>query len=146
MTQKTVNAAGVWFYSQTTNRYLYLLRNDPKNPECWSLPGGKSEIKESLLETIERECGEELGSMPNYIKLMPIEKFTSDDGVFAYHTFFCVVENEFIPKLNHEHFGYAWVDTTIVPKPLHKGLWSTINFEAVQSKISIIQKQLQTSQ
>jgi len=44
MTQKTVTAAGVWFYSQTTNRYLYLLRNDPKNTECWSLPGGQWSI------------------------------------------------------------------------------------------------------
>lgn len=101
---------------------------------------------ESIMAAMVRECEEEIGSMPEYIRLMPLEKFTSDDGGFSYHTFFCVVKNEFIPKLNHEHFGYAWVDTTIVPKPLHKGLWSTINFEAVRDKISIIQQQLYTSQ
>ena len=142
MTQKTVHAAGVWFYSQTTNRYLYLLRNDPKNPECWSLPGGKSEIKESLLETIERECGEELGSMPDYVKLIPLEKFTSADGGFEYNTFFCLITNEFQPILNDEHTGYAWITAGTWPRPLHPGLWATVNFDAVQNKIKTVESSI----
>ena len=135
----TVTAVGVWFYSRSTKRYLYLLRNDPKNPECWSLPGGKSEAGESLFETLERECTEELGTMPVYLKLMSIEKFTTADGKFEYNTFVAVVDDEFIPVLNHEHFGYAWIDATVIPKPLHKGLWSTVNFQAVQNKIQVIE-------
>ena len=137
-----VTAVGVWFYSRSTKRYLYLLRNDPKNPECWSLPGGKSEPAESLFDTLERECTEELGTMPSYLKLMPIEKFTTADGKFEYNTFVAVVDIEFIPVLNHEHFGYAWIDASVIPKPLHKGLWSTVNFEAVQNKILVIESSL----
>jgi 8-oxo-dGTP pyrophosphatase MutT (NUDIX family) len=137
-----VSAVGVWFYSRSTKRYLYLLRNDPKNPECWSLPGGKSQPGESLFDTLERECTEELGTMPTYIKLMPIEKFTTGDGKFEYNTFVAVVDAEFIPTLNHEHFGYAWIDADVIPKPLHKGLWSTVNFEAVQNKILVIESSL----
>jgi len=143
---KVVNAVGIWFYSQSTNRYLYLVRNDPKHPDSWGLPGGNIESGESIMAAMVRECEEEIGSMPNYIKLMPLEKFTSADGGFAYNTFFCVVANEFSPQLNDEHSGYAWIDSGTWPKPLHPGLWSTINFEAVKSKISVIQKQLQTSQ
>lgn len=143
---KTVNAVGIWFYSQSTNRYLYLIRNDPKHPDSWGLPGGKMEQGESIMAAMVRECEEEIGSMPDYLKLMPLEKFTSADGGFAYNTFFCVVEKEFSPELNDEHLGYAWINSGTWPKPLHPGLWSTINFEAVQSKISIIQQQLQTSQ
>ena len=41
-----IDAVGVWFYSTTTDRYLYLLRNDAKNPGCWGLPGGKVDGKE----------------------------------------------------------------------------------------------------
>jgi 8-oxo-dGTP pyrophosphatase MutT (NUDIX family) len=138
-----ISAVGIWFYSQSTNRYLYLLRNDLKHPDCWSLAGGKIEAGESIMAAMVRECEEELGSMPEYIKLMPLEKFTSADNGFVYHTFFCVVENEFRPVLNNEHKGYAWLESGSWPKPLHGGLWSTINFEAVQSKIAVIQSQLQ---
>ena len=134
-------AVGVWFYCIKTNRYLYLLRNDRRNAGTWGLPGGKSRANETLLETIERECTEELGFWPSVIKLVPIEKFTSNDNNFCYHTFFCLVEKEFVPDLNHEHSGYAWVDATTWPKPLHPGLWSTVNFEEVQQKVAIIQKQ-----
>jgi 8-oxo-dGTP pyrophosphatase MutT (NUDIX family) len=122
------------------------MRNDSKHPDCWSLAGGKQEIDETLLQTLERECEEELGSMPDYIKLMPLEKFTSADNGFVYNTFFCIVADEFKPILNDEHLGYAWIDSGTWPKPLHPGLWSTVNFEAVRSKIAIIQTQLQTSQ
>ena len=62
---KTVNAVGVWFYSQSTNRYLYLLRNDPKHPDSWGLPGGKMESGETIISAMTRECQEELGAMPD---------------------------------------------------------------------------------
>ena len=141
-----VAAVGIWFYSQSTNRYLYLMRNDPKHPDSFGLPGGKIEPGESIMAAMVRECEEELGSMPDYVKLMPLEKFTSADGGFEYNTFFCITETEFTPRLNNEHLGYAWIDSGTWPKPLHPGLWSTINFEAVRDKISIIQQQLYTSQ
>jgi 8-oxo-dGTP pyrophosphatase MutT (NUDIX family) len=51
-----LNAVGVWFYSSSTHRYLYLMRNDPKHPYHWGLPGGKVENGETLLDTITREC------------------------------------------------------------------------------------------
>jgi len=89
-----------------------------------------------------RECFEEIGFMPEYQRMVPIEKFTSSDNNFNYHTFFCVVEEEFIPVLNDEHTGYAWINSGIWPKPLHPGLWATINFSAVQEKISTIQQSL----
>lgn len=139
MDSSVVTAVGVWFYSRATRRRLYLLRNDPKNPECWSLPGGKSEPGESLIQTLERECTEELGALPVYTKLMPLEKFTTADGRFEYNTFVAVLEQEFVPVLNSEHHGYAWIDSAIIPKPLHKGLWSTVNIEAVQEKLTTIE-------
>ena len=140
-----INAVGVWFYSIATDRYLYLLRNDVKNPGCWGLPGGKVDAGENLQEALTRECTEEIGIWPEAIKLVPIEKFTSIDNKFSYHTFFCLVENEFVPILNNEHYGYSWIKSGVWPKPLHPGLWTTINFKEILDKIDGI-KQFQISQ
>ena len=146
MESSTVNAVGVWFYSVSTQRYLYLLRNDPRHPGTWGLAGGKIESNETLMQAMTRECTEELGAMPEYLKLVPLEKFTSSDQGFNYHTFFCSVAKEFIPNLNHEHIGYAWINAGTWPKPMHPGLWSTINFDAVKEKIITIEQMIQTSQ
>jgi 8-oxo-dGTP diphosphatase len=140
-----INAVGVWFYSIATDRYLYLLRNDVKNPGCWGLPGGKVDAGENLQEALTRECTEEIGIWPEAVKLVPIEKFTSIDNKFSYHTFFCLVENEFVPILNNEHYGYSWIKSGVWPKPLHPGLWTTINFKEILDKIDGI-KQFQISQ
>lgn len=130
-----LNAVGVLFFAADTKRHLYLLRNDKKNPGCWALPGGKVEANESLLDALKRECKEELGIWPETGKPIPLEKFTSDNGEFIYHTFVVSVDCEFVPVLNDEHLGYAWVDQGQCPRPIHPGLWSTMNIEVVQDKI-----------
>ena len=134
-----VKAVGVWFYCVRTRCYLYLLRNDSKYPDTWGLAGGKVEPNETLITAVERECSEELGSMPEYQQLIPIEMFTSADGGFEYHTFWCRVDHEFIPELNHEHVGYAWVHSGRLPRPLHPGLWNTVNLDAIQKKIASLE-------
>ena len=131
----TVKAVGVWFLSKNTGRYLYLLRNDPKHPETWGLPGGKVDAGETLLGGMERECVEELGHFPAYQQMFPLEKFTSADGVFEYYTWVCVVQDEFTPVLNNEHIGYAWIDRGSRPKPMHPGLWNTVNLDEIKEKI-----------
>jgi len=136
----TVKAVGVWFLSRSTGRYLYLLRNDSKHPETWGLPGGKVESGETLLGGMERECIEELGHFPEYHRLVPLEKFTSADGVFEYHTWVCVLDREFVPVLNDEHIGHAWIQAGIWPKPMHPGLWNTVNIDAVQQKLASVER------
>jgi 8-oxo-dGTP pyrophosphatase MutT (NUDIX family) len=134
-----VTAVGVWFYAVNTRRYLYLMRNDAKHPGTWGLPGGRVESGETLLAAMNRECCEEMGFVPEYSKLLPLEKFTTADLGFEYHTFFCTVANEFCPTLNNEHIGYAWINSGTWPRPMHPGLWSTVNFQAVQDKILVIE-------
>ena len=140
MEPSVVNAVGIWFYAIDTQRYLYLLRNDPRHPGTWGLPGGKMDAGETLIQAIERECSEEMGSMPQYIRLAPLEKFTSADHGFVYHTFFCSVATEFTPVLNNEHVGWAWIASGHWPKPMHPGLWSTVNFDAVREKTSVMER------
>jgi 8-oxo-dGTP pyrophosphatase MutT (NUDIX family) len=131
-------SAGVFFYSKQTQRFLYLLRTDAKNPGNWGIPGGKIDRGETLLEGIIRECEEEIGYFPEDAKLVPIQKFINHS--FTYHTFFCEVADEFIPILNEEHCGYAWVGEDQYPKPLHPGLFSTVNFDVVQEKLNTLTK------
>ena len=131
-------SAGVFFYAKDTERFLYLLRTDNKNPGNWGIPGGKVEQDETLFEGIARECNEEIGCFPINAKLIPIQKFVNH--TFTYHTFFCAVDSEFIPILNDEHCGYAWVGDNQYPKPLHPGLFSTVNFDVVQEKLNALTK------
>lgn len=128
-------SAGIFFYSKKTQRYLFLLRNEPRNP-TWSIPGGKINKNETLLAGLKRECLEEMNFWSNDLKLVPIQKFVNN--TFAYHTFFCSIDEEFTPTLNHEHIGYAWVGNDMYPKPLHPGLYSTINMETVTEKMKTL--------
>jgi 8-oxo-dGTP pyrophosphatase MutT (NUDIX family) len=131
-------SAGIFFYSKNTERFLYLLRTDTKNPGNWGIPGGKIEEDETLLDGLQRESVEEIGYWPENPKLVPIQKFVNNN--FIYHTFFSQVEEEFIPVLNGEHCGYAWVGEGQYPKPLHPGLFSTVNFDVVQKKLNTLIK------
>lgn len=126
-------AAGVFFYSKSTQRYLYLLRSDQRSP-TWSIPGGGIDQDETLLEGIIRECQEEMKFDLSELKLIPIQKFVNNN--FVYHTFFCEVDEEFMPLLNDEHVGYAWVRSGLYPKPLHPGLFSTVNIDIVIEKLN----------
>ncbi len=130
-------AAGIFFYSTTTDRYLFLLRSDARNPS-WSMPGGGIEKDETLLEGLTRECIEEMNIDITGFKLIPIQKFVNNN--FTYNTFYCEVEKEFTPLLNYEHIGYAWVGGDQYPKPLHPGLFSTINFDLVQDKLKALKE------
>ena len=76
--------------------------------------------------------------LPDIIKSIPIEKFTHTKNNFIYETFVNIVEDEFIPELNYEHVGYAWVDVDHFPKPLHPGLYQTLNIDSINEKIKTL--------
>lgn len=136
------SAVGIIFKAVETNRHLFLLRSGKKRLE-WGLPGGKIEKDETLKQALQRECLEEIDYWPDNLKLFPIEKFVSFDNNFVFHTFYSVVEKEFIPKLNHEHCGYCWIDHHTYPTPLHRGLFNTLNYQIILEKIQIINESRQ---
>jgi 8-oxo-dGTP pyrophosphatase MutT (NUDIX family) len=137
-----IEGVGTFIYSISTHRYLFLLRNSTKYAGTWGLAGGKIDANEQILGSLTRELKEELGYEFQDVKVIPIEKFTSDNGNFAYHTFLIPIEEEFVPILNYEHRGYSWVSLEDHPKPLHPGVWRTINFTAVIEKIKTLERVL----
>ena len=124
--------SGALFYSLKTKRFLLLHRRNGKHNNLWGLVGGTNEGSETPWEGLQREITEEIGELPSITKTMPLETFVSTDSKFQFHTYLCVVEDEFIPHLNEEHDGYAWVSFGHWPKPLHHGLRNTL-----QSKINL---------
>jgi len=134
-----IEGVGTFIYCTATQRYLFLLRNSSKYSGTWGLAGGKIDTGEQLLDTLHRELEEELGYNFINTKVIPIEKFTSDNNQFSYNTFLIPIEEEFVPELNYEHRGYCWVSLEDHPKPLHPGVWRTVNFKSVMDKIKTLE-------
>ena len=55
-----------------------------------------------------------------------------------FHTYLCAIKDEFIPKLNGEHDGYAWLASVAWPKPLHQGLRNTLQSKKNQTKLETV--------
>lgn len=142
MNESAINGCGAFIYCTTTRRYLFLLRATKKYAKTWGVAGGKTELNENLLESLHRELSEELGYDFTQTKVIPIEKFTADNNKFSYNTFLIPIDNEFVPHLNHEHRGFCWVSLDDHPKPLHPGVWRTINFKEVIAKIKLLESVL----
>ena len=142
---KINQSVGALIYSIKTQRYLFLLRDTDKFSGTWGLVGGKIEEGETPIKALLREMSEEIGGIIRDPKIIPIEKFTSENGKFIYHTFITPVEEEFMPELNSEHRGYCWVKLEDKPKPLHPGFWRTINFESVMNKIKTLEDALKVT-
>lgn len=130
---------GTLFLSVNTNRVLLQFRNsDKRHKHTWGFWGGIVEKGESPYDALVRELNEELGNFPEINKLNPIDVYQSKDKNFMYYSFVAVIEDEFIPKLNGESCGYAWVDIGQWPKPLHEGARVTLTRNDGKSKLETI--------
>lgn len=138
MTQSDIVCSGALFYTLSTNRFLFLHRTDGKRGNLWGLVGGTNEGKETPWEGLKREIEEEIGFLPQIKKTIPLESFVSNDEKFLFHTYLCVIQEEFIPILNEEHDGYAWCSFNKYPKPLHQGLKNTLQNKTNQTKLQTV--------
>ena len=129
--------SGALFYALDTKRFLFLHRVQGRTGNLWGLVGGTNEKTETPWEGLKREIFEEIGTV-EIKKTMPLETFVSNDTNFLFHTYLCVVEQEFLPMLNHEHDGYAWVNFGQWPRPLHNGLKNTLNNKTNQRKLETV--------
>lgn len=130
--------SGALFYSKNTQRILLLQKASGKHSGTWGLVGGTNEAGETVWQGLQREIQEEIGFIPDIIKSIPLETFVSNDLIFNFHTYLCVIDNEFIPILSSEHVGWAWCNIETLPKPLHQGLRNSFSNKTIKNKLKTV--------
>lgn len=134
-----VSCSGGLFLARDTGRFLFLLRTQGRTAGTWGLVGGKKEPHDlTPYDTLAREISEEVGKAPTIKKVVPLELFTSNDQLFQYNTYVLIVEKEFSPTLNAEHNGYAWCDLGAWPKPLHRGVKTSLQNRIIKTKLEML--------
>lgn len=133
-----IECSGALICSRTSKRFLLLQKRDGKHKGRWGLVGGTNLQGETAWQGLKREIEEELGFLPEIKKTIPLERFVSADSMFNFHTYFCVVEEEFLIKLSSEHAGWGWFDLNNLPKPVHKGLDLSLRNKIIQTKIQTV--------
>lgn len=134
---KLVEGVGAFIFARDTQRYLFLMRHGGSWPLTWALPGGKIILGETPFEGLAREIEEELGGRIQDPKLILLDYYVSRNANFRYTTYFVSVDNEFLPLLNDEHIGYAWLPLDATPKPLHPGISRTLADKEILDKINL---------
>lgn len=129
--------SGALFYAVDTSRFLFLHRTQGKRSNVWGLPGGTNEFGETPWVACSREIQEEIGNVV-IDKTLPLEVFVASSNKFEYHTYICITPYEFLPSLNYEHNGFAWVEYASWPKPLHYGLKNTLRKETNKVKMQTL--------
>lgn len=142
MENKTVTdkivCSGALMYARKTGRILLLQKSNGKHQGTWGLVGGTNLLGENPWQGLQREIQEELGVVPKIKKTIPLEQFVSNDSVFNFHTYFCIIEEEFIPDLSEEHFAWGWFNIHSLPKPVHSGLNLSLRNKTIQTKIQTV--------
>ena len=136
--KEKIICSGALFYAKSTKKFLLLQKSRGKHIGTWGLVGGTNLANENPWQGLQREILEEIGTSPIVIKTIPLETFVSNDTVFNFHTYLCVIEHEFVPILSDEHCGWAWCTIDLAPKPLHQGLKNSFSNKIIRTKLQTI--------
>ena len=137
VTDKIV-CSGALIYAKNTRRFLLLQKAEGKHSGTWGLVGGTNNEGENPWQGLQREINEEIGNNFAILKTIPIETFVSNDAGFNFHTYLCLVADEFVPVLSDEHVGWAWVNMDNAPKPLHQGLRTSFSSKTIRTKLQTV--------
>lgn len=117
-----INAAGAIFLARNSKRVLLNFRSTTvSRPSTFGFWGGKIDDGETIVSGLSREIKEEIGFIPKYEKIYPLDVYCAPDGQFRYYSFVIIVEREFVPRINGESDGYMWCNLSKFPKQLHVG-------------------------
>lgn len=133
-----IDCSGALVCAKDSQRFLLLQKNTGKHAGRWGLVGGTNHSGETAWQGLLREIEEELGLKLFIRKTLPLERFVSNDSLFNFHTYFCIVDTEFLPVISQEHSGWGWFHLNSLPKPLHKGLELSLKNKIIQTKIQTI--------
>ena len=129
---------GALFYAKSTKRFLLIQKAEGKHKGVWGLVGGTNTQGETAWQGLQREIQEEIGFLPAILKTIPLEKFVSNDNLFNFYTYLCIIEEEFIPTLSIEHMAWSWAVLDHAPKPLHQGLRNSLSNKTLRIKLEAV--------
>lgn len=115
--------AGLLFLAKNTKKILLILEGQRWTVPTFSRHNSLLEDAKELLDTYSQG------------RILPIELYLSEDNGFEYGTYVCLVEKEFMSKLDH---SYSWCKLNDLPKHLHSGLSTTLNNKIINAKIETI--------
>ena len=100
-------SAGIFFYSNHTGRYLYLLRNDSRN--TWGIPGGARDSHETTFAAALREAHEEIGMDKHLVT--EVDLFVDDHGPWKYETVIAIAHPDLVAhEQNDESLQVEWIE------------------------------------
>jgi 8-oxo-dGTP pyrophosphatase MutT (NUDIX family) len=91
-------------FRTSNNKILILQKPNGK----WSFPGGHREKEETPMQTVKRECIEEIGIWPRGTTTDMVLYVKKENNKKCY-SFIIDIEDEFVPVLSDEHVHYKWV-------------------------------------
>ena len=89
-----IECSGAIICAKDTSRILLLQKTEGKHAGRWVLPGGTSLEGETAFQGLQRELQEEVGCLPNFIKIIPLEKLHVIGNVIATGTVTCYYSDE----------------------------------------------------
>ena len=121
-------AVGAIIIAKSTNRILLNKRScNVTYPNYWGFVGGKVEDFEDTVKTLYRELHEEIQLDSNLIHSLKEVNVFNSNNKFTYYSFFVFVNDEFVPVLNSESCGYAWISFGNWPQYIHPGAYAVLN-------------------
>ncbi|HTJ45244.1 MAG TPA: NUDIX domain-containing protein [Kofleriaceae bacterium] len=102
-----------WYFALAVVRMgrRFLLTQEKKYGECWSIPGGRVEIGESLVDAAVREVLEETGVPIHLDGVLRVEHEASGNGARVRVIYVATPTDDRAPKTtpDEESLGAAWL-------------------------------------
>lgn len=109
---------------RTTDMKILLLRRSEMVTKSgyWAAPGGGVEAGETEKDAAIREGYEELGGLPEDLRIEEEASWYAEGPFFAFATFMATTaDRNWTPRINPEHDQWGWFDPRKLPSPIMPG-------------------------
>lgn len=114
--ENQLHIVAVTGFLEKDGKFLILKRSEKEiaNPGEWTIPGGKVEGSDGILDTLRKEIKEETGlDIEGGFEFLGDDEFTRPDGYHVVIPKFRVIVKDSEVKIDKNDFDdFAWVDST----------------------------------